>query len=340
MKRLLSSLPWLLLALTTSLWVFWGVSEMYYEGWGLPFPQPLAYLLPGAVCLAFTGLALWRPGWGGGLLLLSGSLFTLWWWGMAWRRGGLTWGSALAMFPVSGLLILVGALLLKAPSPEHQGKRWGGLPWQVWLTLGAPLLLAAGVSGAWLPVLLTRYDDGQRGARLIQGNGVALIWAPAGPGWNWKQPWGGYPSWDSLARYGRPPVGLKVGAALGTGHASQAEMATYGLCAYLSADGRRLLSEPQHTWRLPTVEEIVRSLPHDGHLAGCSLPPGARRAQCLQRPDKEAPLWAPDQPPIYYWAEEAFNATEAWYVSYLGRVSHQDKGWGNPRHGYRCVREP
>jgi hypothetical protein len=28
-----------------------------------------------------------------------------------------------------------------------------------------------------------RLDDGDRGPRLVRGNGVQLIWAPEGPGW-------------------------------------------------------------------------------------------------------------------------------------------------------------
>lgn len=54
---------------------------------------------------------------------------------------------------------------------------------------------------------------------------------------------------------------------------------------------------------------------------------------------REAPLWAPDQYPIYYWTADEFSAEEAYFVNYQGRVGQQPKNWGNPRHGYRCVRE-
>lgn len=43
--------------------------------------------------------------------------------------------------------------------------------------------------------------------------------------------------------------------------------------------------------------------------------------------------------PVYYWAANAYNDREAYYVSYNGAVHHQPKSWGNPRHGYRLVRE-
>jgi hypothetical protein len=51
--------------LVTSFWTLWGVGEMYYEGWGLPFPEPMRYLIPGAVCLALTLVALTWPRFGG-----------------------------------------------------------------------------------------------------------------------------------------------------------------------------------------------------------------------------------------------------------------------------------
>ena len=82
-----------------------------------------------------------------------------------------------------------------------------------------------------------------------EGDGVTLVWAPAGPGWNWKQPWGGYPSWQDLALYGVPPIGLDDKPGYGrqgegyvtTVFAGAREMAQTQLCRYLSADGTTLL---------------------------------------------------------------------------------------------------
>lgn len=58
------------------------------------------------------------------------------------------------------------------------------------------------------------------------------------------------------------------------------------------------------------------------------------------RPDKETPLWATDLEPIYYWVAEEFNEEMVFYVNYQGAINAQPKRWGNPRHGYRCVRDP
>jgi len=48
-----------LMTLTTCFWTLWGMGEMYYEGWGLPFPTPMRYLTLGAVCLTFTLASAW-----------------------------------------------------------------------------------------------------------------------------------------------------------------------------------------------------------------------------------------------------------------------------------------
>jgi len=89
-------------------------------------------------------------------------------------------------------------------------------------------------------------------------SGVALLWAPEGPGWNWHplRGKGRYPSWDDLALYGAPPVGIHPERKLEEGqHATEADMRATGLCRYLSADGMTLLLEPQDVWRMPTPDE-------------------------------------------------------------------------------------
>jgi hypothetical protein len=117
-------------------------------------------------------------------------------------------------------------------------------------------------------------------------------------------------------------------------------MATTSICQYLSEDGLTLMTEPQGVWRMPTTEEVVRSLVLRGENAGCSWNGDTGWAECPVQPDKETPLWAPDQAPIYLWtADEAAREGYAYYVSYNGAVGSQPKSWGNPRHGYRCVRD-
>ena len=182
----------------------------------MSFPHPMRYLIFAAACLALTLVALTWPRLGGWLLIIIGGTFTAWWWRLAAARGWLTLKWILGTFPVSSLLILTGVLFLLEGRYRRQRRAEGWMQPKSWLrrnlryvlAIGFPLLVVIGVSVYFAPLLLTRVDDGDRGARLIEGNSVTLIWAPKGPGWNWTQPWDGHPSWDHLALYGVPPIGF------------------------------------------------------------------------------------------------------------------------------------
>jgi hypothetical protein len=342
----------------TSLWTLWGVAEMYYEGWWGPWTQRVPYLVPALCCLTLSLLAITWPRLGGWLLLAIGTAFTVWWWGLSARSGRLTPSVLCSTFPVSGLLVVTGVLFLlegrfrrrpgtgDAIAPRrglirHLGQLLG---------VGVPLLVALGVSVYWAPILWSRDDDGERGARLIEGNGVRLVWAPAGPGWSRgldaqageeQQEPGPSVSWNEIAWYGVPPVGFGPKPDKQGRDAAAEDMQLTGLCGYLSEDGSALLEEQQGIWRMPTTDEIVRSLVRDGSQAGCVWDGVSQGARCQVTPDKETPLWVPGWSPIYLWSADEYDGQEAYYVSYHGSIiSHQPKSWGNPRHGYRCVREP
>lgn len=339
--------------LTTSFWTYWGVGAMYYEGWGMPFPHPMRYLMFGAACLAFTLVALTWPRLGGWLLMVIGGAFTAWWWRLAAARGWLSWKWILGTFPVSSLLIVTGVLFLLEGRYRRQRRTKGWTPPESWLrrnlryvlAVGIPLLVVIAVLAYFAPMLLARVDDGDRGARLIEGNGVTLVWAPKGPGWNWRQPWGGYPSWHMIALYGVPPIGFEDKPGYENRHATVEDMEKTGLCRYLSEDGTTLMAEPKDIWRMPTTDEIVRSLVRGGGSAGCTWDGESRNADCIRQANKDTPLWAPDEEPIYYWSADEYDEEEAWYVPFTGGgryggvIGYHPKDWRNPRHGYRCVRE-
>jgi hypothetical protein len=357
MPRLPGYLATGLLAMATMLWTFWGVGEMYYEGWWGAWTNRLPYLMPPAVCVAFALVALTWPRLGGWIILLLGGAFTAWRSTKQAQFGGLTWNWMLGWFPVSGVLVIAGILFLLEGRYRRQRQSQGWTPAAKWLrrnlrtivALAPSLLVALLVTAYFLPLLLSRYDDGERGAQQIAGTGVTLVWAPAGPGWNWR-PWGDqgrWLSWDDIALYGAPPLGVQVepkweGRA---GHATPEDMAATGLCRYLSDDGTTLMPEPQDVWRLPTTAEVVRSLVRGGESAGCTWDGASTEAVCSEQPNKDTPLWAPDEAPIYYWSADEYDADSAWYVPYTGGlrygglIHHQPKHWGNARHGFRCVRE-
>lgn len=357
----MSPFPWrelpgaigvVIMTLISSFWVLWSTGEFFYEGWGTSFPGPFVYLVPGGVAVLLNLAAIRWPFVGGGLLVVVGVGFGGWWLGNTIGAGG-TATAIVIRFLMSGVIAVIGLLFFcegvnrrrkRSSGPAPRAGWWRRNAWYV-VALAPPAIIVIGFAVFWVPILATRQDDGNRGARLVEGNGVSLVWAPEGPGWNWKQDFGGYPSWESLALYGQEPLGLERKRERAGPRASRADMDRTGLCRHLSGDGRTLHEAPPGIWRLPTADEMIRSLTIHGENAGCVLPdafPETRftRAVCARRPDKETPLWAPDREPIYYWVADEFGDDMAFFVNYQGAINAQPKWWGNPRHGYRCVRDP
>ena len=329
----------LLIALTT-FWTYWGVGEAYYEGWWGVWYNPLPYLLPAAALLTLTLVGIRWPRKGGWtIVIVGGGIFAGW-----LVISEFTAVNLLKALLLGGFAALLGVLLLlesrrqQRLRPERrmppQKRLYRKLPYL--LAIGLPLSVVIAFSVHWAPIVLSRVDDGDRSARLIEGNEVALIWAPAGPGW-FEHCY----SWNDIAFYGVPPVGFGAKPGYEDRDAIITDMNTTGLCAYMSEDGLTIMTEPQYIWRMPTVDEIVRSLVRHGENAGCRYDANSGRTYCRILPDKETPLWAPNWSPIYYWAADEYDEHRAYYVGYTGEgISHQPKAWGNQRHGYRFVRAP
>lgn len=172
------------------------------------------------------------------------------------------------------------------------------------IAAGIPLLTAVvcGAYPGWLAV--TRQDDGNYGTRVIQGNGVRLAWAPQGPGWaenvaNWKE--------------------------------------AQSTCEHLSRDGLRLEPAPFRIWRLPTVEESVRSAVGRGRNAGGTWDHQSFRPLYQVPPNKETPLWSRYSQSIYRWTATEIDDRRAYRVVW--------NGFANPllktvRIHFRCVADP
>ena len=344
-KHVIYSLPgWLvsvLMILMAWLWTFWGTSEMYHEGWWGQWYNRFPYLLPVMVTALPALISFSYPVIGGSLLVLVG-LFALFFF-----KSGVVIIGAIIVFIGAGFII--DAVIKRAIVVSAEDISWWQQYWRQALLLAGSCTIFLGVSVYNLPIVLSRKDDFIRSARLIEGNHVSLIWAPAGPGWNLKQPWGGYPSWESLALYGVPPLGFEgkpgqsqTSDVSETGiFASVDEMAHTNVCLFLNEDGTMLEDTIQRIWRMPTTDEVVRSLVRHGQNAGCQWQGTyAQTALCDVLPDKESPLWATDLPVIYYWTADEENNRNGVFVAYNGMVNATYKKGGNPRHGYRCVKDP
>ncbi len=320
---------------------------MYHEGWWGPFYIRLVYLIPGTAFLLLTLLAIRWPKIGGWLIVVLGTAFTIFFMDIHVVDGRLTIDRDVAGFLVSGPLVLIGVLFLIEARNQRKRRVKGWQPDRRWIVrhgwsfaaISVPVVIFILMSVINLPMVLSRKDDGWRGISKIEGNGVSLIWAPEGPGWNWMQDYGGYPSWDMVALYGKDPVGINHKLQRGD-HASQSEMEKYNLCLYLSEDGLHLEPEAQNIWRMPTIDDYARALTWRGENAGCTWDGKLNaRLECLTQTNKETPLWAPNLSPIYYWAFEEYDEETAYFVSYNGWVNRANKAGGNPRHSYRCVRD-
>jgi hypothetical protein len=284
-----------------SIWAFWGAIEAFHEGWWHEtlfenLLWTLAYLGP---MLIWTGLglaALRFPRAGSAVYIVAGLLLGGWILSLLQESATLT-GRLLAILMAgfggaTGLLWWIGR-----PRPRRAAHL-------ALLAVPLSVAIASGAEPAWR--VARRVDDGVRGARIVEGNGVKLLWAPKGPGW----PQHGV-DWNEATRR----------------------------CRHLTGDGLSLAEEPQDIWRLPTVDEIVRSLTRHGRNAGGAWNPEGPRATYLVRPDKETPLWNPHTEIIYWWAEEA-DAENAWRVVYNGLVFAIPKRLGMGSQAFRAVREP
>jgi hypothetical protein len=275
-RQLLGWLAVTLSAFITCFWALWGIIENFHEGWyyqsllanlGLMLVQYLFVML---VFLGAALLALYRPRLGAGLYVAA-ALFVAWRFGLA--------NLAARTFIIPPLLVLAALSWFGRPRP---------LRIAVAIVVGLPVLtlLVCGAEPAWR--VAGRIDDGDLGARLVEGNGVKLIWAPAGPGW----PDRGGIDWEEAKRR----------------------------CRHLTADGTALADTPQNIWRLPTAAEAVASLSRHGENCGGTWDPVTARATYRVMPDKESPLWNTHSQVIYWWTATEVDAGSAYMVAYNGQV--------------------
>ena len=199
--------------------------------------------------------------------------------------------------------------LLIAPLIGLGALYWYGRPrpkrTAVLLIVGLPMLALILFGTAPILQVSQRYYDGDLQVREIPGNGITLTWAPDGPGWprrgaNWYE-------------------------------AKQ-------ICQYLAQDGQTLADAPQAIWRLPTVEEAVRSMARHGRNSGGVWDPEAAEAAYATTPDKESPLWNIYSQVIYWWTATESDEDHAYIIVYDGKVWVRSKQLSQDYLGYRCVK--
>lgn len=287
-----------LVTLAASFWAFWGIIEAFHEGWCQPelwmrLLQTAAYLSPTAIFCGLAVLSIRWPRVGAALFTLLGFMIAIL---ILIDQSNISLEIVLSL---TALPILLGLMFLFG-RPEPKVAAYV-------ISLGIPLLILI-VSGAE-PVyrVSTRFDDGDRGERTVEGQGVTLVWAPAGPGWSRD----GRVSWNDAKERVR----------------------------YLTGDGMSLAKAPQNIWRLPTREEVVCSLTRSNQNAGGTWDSVLKQPRYERIPDKESPLWDLYAPLIYLWTAEEADEHRAWIVVYHGGVYAKPKAIGSPSMGFRAVRK-
>lgn len=187
------------------------------------------------------------------------------------------------------------------------GYYFGNFQYKKWMTLILIIVAFLIALSFGIPQYLrveNRYNDFDFGARIIIGNGVKLVWASQGVGFPLA---GG--TWQEAA----------------------------DTCAHLNNEGTALEKQPINIWRLPTRDELVRSMTRNNLNAG-GVPDASGKAQYKVAPDKETPLWNPNSQVIYYWTSESASEETAYFLAYNGGVWERRKDTGAKYQGYRCVK--
>ncbi len=273
--------------LTACFWAFWGIIENFHEGWyhealGQNLVMMFAqYLAPVIITITLSLVGIFRN--------KLGALFFL------------GTGIFLAFFvnnPIASVpLILIGTLFWFG---DFSPKKW---KYRLMLILPGLTLIIAGIE----PIVRvsSRVNDRNFQAREIRQNGVALVWAPQGPGW--------------------PEDGMSW-------HEADS------ICTYLNEDGLSLSDHPQNIWRLPTVEEAVKSMQRHGKNAKGKLDTKGN-PEYETRPDKETPLWNPNRQVIYWWTSTEIDSAKAYIIVYDGKIWERRKNFGPKYLGFREVKD-
>jgi hypothetical protein len=292
---------WAAVILTTifsSFWGFWGIIENFHEGWyseslwqniSLMFiqyiPWSFSFIVVGLLALSFPRI-------GALCFIITGLILPLF--------IGIHFGIILIL---SLPLIIIGLLYY-----------WGRPEPKIWasrVVLYVPLIVILGFGIEPVSRLSGRVDDGNYGARIIEGNGLRLVWAPEGPGWpnDMKQYKVG--NWDDIKN----------------------------ICSRLNEDGITLSDTIRNIWRLPTAEEAVRSLVRHGKNAGGILNTLTMDAKYETMPDKESPLWKIHSPIIYWWTSSEKDNNHAYRITYNGYLNPLFKKLRMGDLSFRAVRE-
>lgn len=171
-------------ALLTCIWAYWGIIENFHEGWyyesivrnlGLMLMQYLPFPL---LLMVLSGIAIQRNRLGGTLYIIAAIIVPL--------KFNTSAAWVIFAIPIS----IIGILYFLFPTQKKKTARL--------LAIGLPLVIM--VTFAIEPAyrISTRPDRDNTGIITLVGNNTELTWAPEGPGWPGSTQALTYNSWDDV----------------------------------------------------------------------------------------------------------------------------------------------
>jgi hypothetical protein len=348
---------YIFLMTATLLWAYWGVGEVFHEGWYAPYAHIVFYFIPFLSLLGITILCIYLPLIGGILIILVGLLFLV----LTVIKSEQQYVSLLPSFwMVSAVVIIPGLLfisdyILKGRRGYYEYKKTlFKNRWKLTIALILSFILIIGVGTPLLIRNLGRLPLDSCDEVTIKGNGITLTLAGEGPGWYYSNTnpivfkGGEYRafSWNEIALFGKDPVGFEGKMYSpdydGTGEsiyfATQEDFDRYNMFRYINCSGDELTDEVQDCWRLPAAEEYVRLFMYRGENSEGYFDITNGKAYYGKTPDKEGPIWAPDEMVIYYWTSTSFNDQYAYDIAYSGEIREILKTTKQDYRGWRAVK--
>ncbi len=364
--KILDITAFFLLLAVTVLWAVWGVGEVFHEGWYQPYWHIVYYFIPFIAVFGFSVLAIFFP-LVGGILILSGGIAYLVIFmiqsARAHQQLEVSFFLMISAVVITGLLfIFIYILKKKAGSLSYS--------WHVWkvfknhpvfrrtikiiIIAGISLVLIIGIGTPMLIRNLGRIPLEDLDQVNVEGNGIEAVFAGEGPGWYFtnEKPlvyegmeYSGL-SWNEIALYGMEPVGFQDkrygtdydGSTDSIYFATRDDFEKYNMFRHISYDGAELTGEIQDWWRLPSADEFARLLTRVYENAGGYFDEDTKKAYYEIAPDKEAPLWAPEEMVIYYWTSTGTSKEEAYDIVYSGEVREISKITKQDYRGWRAIR--
>jgi len=348
---------WFLLLVATLLWAYWGIGEVFHEGWYPPYTHIIYYFIPFLCLLGMSAMCIYLPLVGGIIIIAGGILYLV----LNVIRAGQQHVTLLPSFWVvpaiviiPGILFLSDYILKKRHGYSEPKKFVFRNKWKILAIIVLSFILIIGVGTPFLIRNLGRLPLENFNEVVIEEKELTLIFASDGTGWYYSndspiifegKEYRSF-SWNEIALFGKDTIGFEGkrygpdydGTRESIYYATQEDFNEYNMFRYITYDGKELTREVQDYWKLPSADEYVRMFMYRGKNAGGYFDSNEGRAYYEKTPDKEGPIWAPDKMVIYYWTSTSFDDENAYDITYSGEVRKISKITKQDYRGWRAVR--